>query len=160
MTTETVEERHARRRAERLQTCTHFNGMGFYGQDDKRCDAGVCYRELRSTKKDADGRYVKRLPCLPPLSEYAGTLPIAACEHFRAKTAEEVDAEEARLAARMALHAKVGPAVIAWRQKPPKGKREVIECPACGGRLHLAQSSYNGHVHGRCETADCVSWME
>lgn len=28
------------------------------------------------------------------------------------------------------------------------------------GRLHLSQSSYNGHVHGRCETDDCVRWME
>lgn len=31
---------------------------------------------------------------------------------------------------------------------------------ACGGKLHLSQSSYNGHVHGKCETPDCVSWME
>lgn len=55
---------------------------------------------------------------------------------------------------------KVGPVVAAWREKPPVGKLEVIECPACGGRLHLAQSAYNGHVHGHCETKGCVSWME
>ena len=53
-----------------------------------------------------------------------------------------------------------GPVVNAWRKKPPFGKQEVIECPACKGRLHLSQSSYNGHVHGHCETKDCVSWME
>jgi hypothetical protein len=28
------------------------------------------------------------------------------------------------------------------------------------GWLHLSQSAYNGHVHGKCETDDCVSWME
>ncbi len=33
-------------------------------------------------------------------------------------------------------------------------------CPACGGTLHLTHSSYNGHVWGRCETTDCLSWME
>jgi hypothetical protein len=46
------------------------------------------------------------------------------------------------------------------RPKPRQDRREVIECPTCKGRLHLSQSSYNGHVHGQCETANCVSWME
>ena len=48
-----------------------------------------------------------------------------------------------------------------WR-KAHKGKSasEVVECPACNGKLHLSISSYNGHVHGKCETAGCVSWME
>lgn len=54
----------------------------------------------------------------------------------------------------------VGPTVAAWRKKEPRGKQEVIECPACNGRLHLSQSAYNGHVHGKCETEGCVSWME
>ena len=49
-----------------------------------------------------------------------------------------------------------------WRVKPkPKqDRRGVVECPACKGKLHLSQSSYNGHVHGNCETTGCVSWME
>lgn len=54
----------------------------------------------------------------------------------------------------------VGPVVAAWRKKPPRGKAEIIECPACKGRLHLSQASSNGHVHGKCETSGCVSWME
>lgn len=54
----------------------------------------------------------------------------------------------------------VGPVVAKWRKKPPRGKQETIDCPACGGRLHLSQSSYNGHVSGKCETEGCVSWME
>lgn len=57
----------------------------------------------------------------------------------------------------------VGPVVAKWRtwsESNREGKREVIACPACKGRLHLSQSSYNGHVHGKCETEDCVSWME
>lgn len=56
----------------------------------------------------------------------------------------------------------VMPVVGKWRihPKPKLDRREVIECPKCKGRLHLSQSSYNGHVHGRCETEDCVSWME
>jgi len=49
-----------------------------------------------------------------------------------------------------------------WRvkPKPASDRREAVECPICKGRLHLSQSAYNGHVHGQCETAGCVSWME
>lgn len=48
-----------------------------------------------------------------------------------------------------------------WRDAH-KGKSaaEVVECPACNGRLHLSIAAYNGHVHGKCETPGCVSWME
>jgi len=35
-----------------------------------------------------------------------------------------------------------------------------IECPECGGTIHYRVSSYNGHTLGRCETRNCVSWIE
>lgn len=57
----------------------------------------------------------------------------------------------------------VGPVVSKWRtwtKKNRVAKQEVVECPACKGRLHLSQAAYNGHVWGKCETADCVEWME
>lgn len=57
----------------------------------------------------------------------------------------------------------VSPVVDAWRtwtERNRVSKKEVIQCPECKGRLHLSQSSYNGHVHGKCETEGCVSWME
>jgi hypothetical protein len=56
----------------------------------------------------------------------------------------------------------VDPVVTKWRTipKPATSRAEVIECPVCKGRLHLSQSSYNGHVHAKCETADCVAFME
>lgn len=47
-----------------------------------------------------------------------------------------------------------------WTEANRVAKQEVIECPACKGLLHLSQAAYNGHVHGHCETPDCVSWME
>lgn len=57
----------------------------------------------------------------------------------------------------------VMPVVAKWRswtERNRVSKQEVIECPKCKGRLHLSQSSYNGHVHGHCETEGCVRWME
>ena len=37
----------------------------------------------------------------------------------------------------------------------------ILECPKCKGRLHWTRAiAYNGHVHARCETEDCLAWME
>lgn len=37
----------------------------------------------------------------------------------------------------------------------------VMECPICKtGKLHYSRAAYNGHVHARCTTLDCVAWME
>ena len=34
-------------------------------------------------------------------------------------------------------------------------------CPQCGGKLHWTRAiSYNGHVHAKCETENCLAWME
>lgn len=51
--------------------------------------------------------------------------------------------------------------IAPWRKKH-KGKShaEVVECPACKGRLHLRIAAANGHVWGKCETDGCVSWIE
>ncbi len=38
--------------------------------------------------------------------------------------------------------------------------RGTIECPICKGKLHYTVASLNGHVHGKCETENCLSWME
>lgn len=72
------------------------------------------------------------------------------------KYADEVEADNKRIEV-------ISLVVTKWRtwtEKNRVAKQEVIECPVCKGRLHLSQSACNGHVWGRCETKDCVSWME
>ncbi|MES2597217.1 MAG: hypothetical protein V4662_17855 [Verrucomicrobiota bacterium] len=56
----------------------------------------------------------------------------------------------------------VDPVISKWRAypKPKTGRRDVLECPVCKGKLHVEQSSYNGHVRACCETADCVNFIE
>lgn len=83
------------------------------------------------------------------------------CAHLRRPTPDEIAARKVWQDARMNKLGVVMTGIMPWR-KANKGKSvaEVVECPACKGRLHLSISSYNGHVHGRCETAGCVSWME
>jgi hypothetical protein len=69
------------------------------------------------------------------------------------KTANDLDAASKKVMLVM-------PVIAKWRKQLPIGKQAVIECPVCKGRLHLSQAAVNGHVHGKCETQDCVSWME
>lgn len=64
-----------------------------------------------------------------------------------------MEMKEFILALRVADEWKVKP-------KPVQDRHEIVECPICKGRLHLSQSSFNGHCHGHCETDGCVSWME
>lgn len=84
----------------------------------------------------------------------------AKCPKWERTTQEQAEQIADEQDASWTRHMMVMGAVAEWRKKPPRGKSEVIECPACKGRLHLRQAASNGHVHGHCETPGCVSWME
>lgn len=153
--------------------CIHWNGPS-----NDCCRAGVNYHEAFGP---ADGMFL-RLPCIRFMERPAGkkgtlVLPgdevvrvefdrrgqqMIECPSFQAPTEEQVQASRQEALESLERHRKVMAAVKDWRlQKPPPIDRaEVLACPACNGRLHLRQSSYNGHVSGRCETAGCVHWME
>ena len=83
------------------------------------------------------------------------------CEHLRRPTPEEIAANEEWFQGRMNTLRTVMLGISEWRKKwKGKSHGEVVECPSCKGRLHLSIAAYNGHVHGQCETENCVSWME
>lgn len=84
------------------------------------------------------------------------------CSRWERRSLEHAEKRADAVEATMKRMAIVIPAVNKWRvqPKPSANRQEVIECPACKGRLHLSQSAYNGHVHCKCETEHCVSWME
>lgn len=48
-----------------------------------------------------------------------------------------------------------------WK-KGAKGCSGAINCPVCSkpDALAFSRSGYNGHIHARCSTEGCVSWME
>ena len=121
--------------------------------EDDTCEAGVRFDTLRGTKFD-------QRPCF--LDKSGESKPDAIpCPHLRKPTPAEIEAHEGWINERMGLLGTVMQGILPWRNAH-KGKSasEVVECPACKGRLHLSISGYNGHVHGRCETTGCVSWME
>jgi hypothetical protein len=47
-------------------------------------------------------------------------------------------------------------------EKHPKMEdaKGEIECPLCKGILHYTKSGYNNHIWGKCETEDCLSWVQ
>lgn len=136
------------------QWCIHYR----YNRDKKKpeddtCEAGVRY--------DSFPKGFDKKPCF--LHKKTGeSLPGAMpCEHLRRPTPDEIAAHEEWLDGRMNRMGIVMTGILPWREAH-KGKsaQEVVECPACHGKLHLSIAAYNGHIHGQCETADCVSWME
>lgn len=142
-----------------MMYCQHYNPLGDRGGLRKTCDAGVEYgrtgeffpiKESRATED-------KARPCI---NGHLVPDALARCPKWIRKTREQGIARHQEIEEALERMRVVGPIVAQWREKLPIGKEEVIECPACKGRLHLSQAACNGHVHGHCETPGCVSWME
>lgn len=148
-------------------TCIHFNGV-----QNKQCKKGIAYDSVRAPA----------LPCIKFIerSERGGThfkpgekavsrtpfvregISVGSCLSYEEPTDEAIEAD--RIESEKHLEKTIAALKVAskWRVRPkPKvDRRETVECPVCKGKLHLSQSSYNGHVHGTCSTDGCVRWME
>lgn len=122
------------------------------------CEAGVRYGDIAG---DSDFGIHKRLPCFLTEDGKPKHAEACQCEKLRPPTKEEIAARNRWRKTRMDKLRAVMGGISEWR-KANKGKSvsEVVECPACKGRLHLVISKINGHVRGQCETTDCVQWME
>lgn len=134
--------------------CTHYAPRPGLNRDDYcalGCDASKRMKEAREAGEPS------MTPCIG-----GHTTPnvLKLCPKWERRSLEHAEKRADGIEKAMTRMTLVMPVVSEWRDKKPFGKSEVIECPACKGRLHLSQSSYNGHVHGRCETQGCVSWME
>jgi len=129
--------------------CVHYSGDVFRRGE---CDKGVNVRDL--VGGDALG-WLARTPC------FTRHETDITCEYFSEPTEQQIkDAEKGWdvLIKRMTL---VNPVISKLKEKYAEtGGNEIVECPVCKGRLHCSVSSLNGHVHGRCETDDCLCWME
>jgi hypothetical protein len=161
------------------QYCQHYDPSGVTMIGGKpphgHCKAGVNYLDHfgRAPKDDPnsylDGRYhessaiFKRMCCTSG-GERADDEQTALCPKWLRRTREQAIERYDGIESAMNRMRAIGPTVAKWRtwtKKNRVAKQEAIDCPTgCGGKLHLSQSSYNGHVHGQCTTNGCVSWME
>lgn len=121
-----------------------------------------CALGLGASEAMDRGREAKQPNMTPCIGGHKATDPCALCPKWERRSLEHAEKRADEIEAAMERMSVVMPVVSAWRTKPKpsRDRREVIECPKCNGKLHLSQSSYNGHVHGHCETKGCVSWME
>lgn len=116
----------------------------FDKQEHPVCKVGVDYHRFDRNN----------MPCLGE-SEAAK----AGCPKYLAYTPQELADREARMNKRIndTLLARIAISKHIDESGKPAG---VMECPVCSGKLHYSKSDYNGHIHGKCETAECLSWME
>ena len=132
--------------------CKHFRSM----VDHDTCKAGVAYNSLR-------GIPWMEHPCF---ARKGDTDPRPGCSLAVLPTIEEQEAEDRKArescerigTARKAIVESLGGP---WKRGMP-GSRGCIACPVCGqpDSLHFTRAGYNGHIHAKCKTQGCVSWME
>jgi len=135
-----------------MNYCQHYGrGKGA----DMICKVGLNLKEVQKVPTGDKG--YKWGPCI---EGHTLKNPHAYCQHWIRHTREQGEKRADSVARSLRMMTVVMPIVDKWRLKEPIGKAEVIECPECKGRLHLSQSLHNGHVHGKCETENCVAWME
>lgn len=137
--------------AKGMSDCRHFTGI-----QNKACASGVVYDDLTE-----DGKY--SLPCKKCFA--GGRRDPAICESFQTMTREEAedcadkDLEQAAKVM-LAMRAAHDDAKLK-RFGKGQGGADSLPCPTgCGGRLYYRVAGINGHMHARCETPNCVSWME
>ena len=136
-----------------MNYCQHYTTKP--GLNGISCAAGMNLAEIKKVPTGPSGYLMG--PCI---GGHDLTNPHEHCPNWIRRTREHGEARADAIEASLNRMRVVGSVVAEWRKKLPRGKAEVIECPACKGRLHLSQAASNGHVHGKCETNGCVSWVE
>lgn len=130
--------------------CKHYRGM----HKKETCEAGVRFDSLPTYGTPA---FMDSCPCFADVN---------GCEQAAYPTPEEVVADEAELQKLFEGMCKARAAITEdcggpWK-RGDRGRSGRIACPVCGvdKALNYSRSSFNGHVHAACDTAECVRWME
>ncbi len=127
------------------KTCRHFNGIHGPGmrKDHVQCTVGQTVNDYRE-----HNGYMNVWGCIN------GNACKSKCPKFDPYTKAECDADDAETEARIKI------VVAAYRSIPSTGSSGIVECVKCKGKLHWSRAACNGHIHAKCETDDCLSWME
>ena len=124
--------------------CKYFNGIS------KGCAVGI---DIRKFVGGPDLGWCTRMPCLKKNN--------VTCSDYTDYTDAELATIEQEFKQMEDRFIRVGPIVANIKEKH-KGENwsGTVECPVCKGKLHLKHTGYNSHVWGKCETENCLSWME
>lgn len=137
--------------------CNHYRAM----LDNKTCEAGIAYEAIEGHGQPG---FMDKCPCFWRRGN--GAPQPTTCASASYPTDAEIAADEAESRKRWDNIGKAREAIVAhlggpWK-RGTKGAGGVIDCPVCAAKqaLHFSRAGYNGHIHAKCDTADCVSWME
>lgn len=137
-----------------MTKCAHFRNS----INNETCEAGVRYDDVN--EPPAPGKPL-RMPCYSKGMFSGADLP---CDKRYFPSDEEAEKEARETEER--LYANAAARKVAKDDARAKGyarghagQGEVI-CSRCGGRLRYTVAAVNGHMHGKCSTKGCVSWME
>lgn len=145
--------------ADHMNRCRHFTGLL-----DGACGAGVRYMDVaiegefkyRYGSRDAVYTAGREWPCRRDRAETFGVPP---CPKAEWPTREEAEAEKAEIDGYMDRVTVARKAIVASIASTGKNVGSC-ECPTCKGVLHYRRATSKGHIHAKCETPDCVAWME
>ena len=151
--TKTAEKRREQQIKWHMSSCVHFTGI-----QNKTCKADVNIRELVG---GPDFGWARKIPCLLRDADECTVV----CPSRQFPTREEAEAledEHEKTIARFTIAVAAAHAdAKAKGFKVGLGGADSLPCPLeCGGRLYYRVASVNGHMHAKCETPNCVSWME
>jgi hypothetical protein len=131
------------------RTCIHFNGI-----QNSQCNAGVKYTDLFGNEPG----WAAHMCCT------SDDNPSATCDKLALLSKEDAEKKVEESEKRMNLLLKaLGVAKEHAKSlglKTGKGGAGRVKCPGCDGVIHYSVASVNGHMHARCSTVGCVSWME
>lgn len=127
--------------------CIHFNGTA-----NKTCKAGVKYGDVSVERPYGS------IPCFEKNK-------LKTCREFQLPTSEQIAQQKEELAAHI-NNIGIARAAITGeiRERGMEGRNVTgkIKCPVCeSGEISFScAGAYNGHIHARCSTPECVDWME
>jgi hypothetical protein len=144
--------------------CVHFRAMSTHNE----CNVGVRYDSVRVEHEFIQYRshgtiYTSRVS-IPCFADRNYRPDLCKCEKALYPTPEEIAAHHADTDMRLGRIGRARKAIVdhlggPWK-KGMQGSSGAIACPCCSGQLGFSRSGYNGRIHARCSTPDCVSWME
>lgn len=150
----TKEEQREYRIKREMQTCVHFSGI-----QNEKCAAGINIREIVGGD---DFGWAARLPCFLDTQEVCTA--ICPSRQFPSREQAEKEVSDSEAATSRTLSVLRSAHEHAKNNGLGKGHGGAgsIPCPIpnCKGKIQYTVASYNGHMHGRCDSGNCVSWME
>lgn len=127
--------------------CVHYNSV----LHEKTCIKNINYKEL-----SGGTLIIFNLPCVKSGEGKSGIT----CDEYLEPTQEQLDqyrkdTDEFFDKAIRNLHL-----TGVMKKELPNGGTGEMECPECKGVLHYAVNSGNQHTSARCETENCLGWIE